>query len=390
MLFASPSLATESRVEALGGIGLYLPDEDTNQFIFPTTMSQHVNNAYAEIGSFGTPDAMQTGGATFHMPRLDVNAGLYLNRAVPAGTFNHAGYTGALNLNRYHLLMVQKGSAALGLALGGDSSEDKFPEGTGNYEESGSIFGILAGWEGNLFGEAKTEVGARVSIASGETIPDGDDNDTEESSLAFSLAARNHYDQGQNGKLIANIGFGFGSGEVDPQEPDGTTADGKTEISGLSFGIGLGWHYPVSRNATVVMVVEPFSFASGSSEETATNGDKEETEMSTLSYPSFFLGVETWLNSWLQGRMGVGQVFSATTMTTTTTPEGDESSEVESTNADSSFEISFGFGIKVSENWTIDGVFNDRNLFTGPDFVSGNGSSSGNLLTRVSVNGSWD
>jgi len=390
MLFASPALATDSRVEALGGIGLYLPDDDTNQFVFPTTMAKHVNHAFAEIGAFGTPDAMQTAGATFHMPRLDVNTGLYLNRMVPAGTFN-LGYTDALHIDRYHTLMVQKGSIAGGISLGGDSREDTFPEGAdADYEESASIFEVMGGWEGNLFGDAMTEVGAKVAIASGETIPFGDDNDTEESGFAFNLAARNTYDQGQNGTLIGLVGFGLGSGEVDPQEPDGTTADGKTEMSSMSFGIGAGWHYPVSRNAMVVMVLEPFSFSTGTVETTETDGDVTEGEYTTLTYPNFALGIETWLNGWLQGRMGVAQVFSHTTLTTTDTPEGGESTETESSNSASDFEISFGFGIKISENWMIDGVFNDRNLFSGPDFVSGAGGASGNLLTRVSVTGSWD
>ena len=61
----------------------------------------------------------------------------------------------------------------------------------------------------------------------------------------------------------------------------------------------------------------------------------------------------------------------------------------EMSNADSVFELSFGLGVRLGDNFQFDGVVNEDILYTGPNFITGEDVSNDALMTRVSVWGWW-
>ncbi len=392
LAIAAPVSADESTVDSMGGIGLYIKD-DTNQFLFPTTLADYAGNAYLELKGPGTTNASRTAGATFTVPKFeDTTFGVYLNRPTPPGLLVD-DYDGALHIDRYHAIMAQRGSVAIGLGFGGDSVEDTTLEDTGGgRDEKANLYQLLLGAEGNWFGSAMSQLGVQVALGSGEIqsedAEDSFETDSEESSLAIAAGLRNWYSRGSKGDLVAQAGVTFMNGEVDPADDDGDP-DVKNKRNALAAGTGLGWHAPVSGSAKVVMVCEPFGISIAKSKQENPAGDDTEREVTvtTMQLPSFFFGMQAAVNKWLTGRVGVAQVFTTTTIKDEATGGG-ETVSVETENWDSNFDISFGLGAKIGKNWMVNGVFNDQHFFGGPDFLTGAGA--GPLLAKVSVNGTWN
>jgi hypothetical protein len=397
IVVASPALADESRNLAMAGLGLYFGD-DTNQFLLPTTMSEYQNQAVVELQSRATPDAQQTAGATILLPKLEWNMGFYVNRPTPSYhrypdySVDPASGDTRLQLNREHLLMIGQGHWAAGVALGGDAfSVDTMPIG-GLEEEKASNVSLIGGFE-TMMGQVETEIGGKFAFAKGEqkfdgTVDEGAPSDFEEQTWDFSALIRNHYDRGQNGKLVSLLTFGISQNELDPEDPSGAT-DQIAETNTWGFGTGLGWLYPVTNKTMAIMVIEPFGFGQAKTEMTFSGDDNtNKATITTIEYPSFFFALEAWITSWLQGRGGIGQVFTSVKTESETTVGG----ETDSNNFKdrmSDFATTFGFGIKLGDNWMVDGVFNDQYLFNGPDFITGSSDFLETLFTRVSVKGKW-
>jgi hypothetical protein len=108
--------------------------------------------------------------------------------------------------------------------------------------------------------------------------------------------------------------------------------------------------------------------------------------------PAFFAGVEGHLLGAFTGRAGVGQNFFSQKIKSETTPDAGTSTTEEFTFNDSNFSFTLGLGAKLGKHFRLDGVFNDQFLYTGPDFVSGQGITTpgGPIIVKVSAGVIWD
>jgi hypothetical protein len=391
---AVPALADESTVIAMAGLGNYMND-DTNQFVWPTTMNDYQNHVFLELNTQETGDSHQTAGATVRLPKWDANLGLYLNRPTTFSVFMD-DYSSSIITDRYHMLMLGRGSWAFGFGIGGDKSEFD-PDGDAGVgtltEETVSFYDIVGGWEGSLFGNVHTELGANVCINSGERTFQGTVNDvggvadSEESGFMFGAGMRNWYDRGNNGKLVSNLNLHIQNGNLDPEDPTGAD-NSESDQNIMAVSGGLGWHYPVSQGVTVIMVAEPFGYGKAKFEDTL--GDETDTETVTvMQYLSHYFAMQAALSKHVVARVGIAQTNTLTTFESEDEPTGGgDTTTDESKERDSLFEITMGLGVKLGDNWWINGVFNEQALYTGPYLFTG--ESAGSLVSRVSVIGSFN
>jgi hypothetical protein len=132
-------------------------------------------------------------------------------------------------------------------------------------------------------------------------------------------------------------------------------------------------NYQVNENNMAVLGVELFGMAKNSSEVK----DSYKNTTSTRTLPALYVGVESSIKPWLIGRLGASQSYYKTT----SKYEPKDGEDSESSSNDSSFNLSFGFGVRVS-GFLLDAYFNENLFFDGPNFISGQGNS---IANRISI-----
>ena len=368
VLVAMPVLATESRVDGLGGIGLYITD-DTNVFIFPGLLSQYRNQVVGELGTTATANADRTAGVNYYFADQGFDLGMYFNRGVSG--VSDVAYTN-ITLDRMHMLMVGLGNLGFGIALGSDGFSDDQAAAGALKSESVRLIELLGGYSTDQF-----DVGGRVDINSGKQEVEGVSNNVEESGFGFIVNARSTIDFGSNATLVPVVTFGTGSNSVsNPAGPDT-----KDDYSGTGFGVGVGLSTMIDDMNMLVLAVEPFGYNSNKLKSDDGAGTTTESTVGTLVLPAFYAAVESQVNDWLTARIGVGQVFKK--VSTKTDVGG--TTTVESAQSFSDFGMAFGVGLHFGQ-FDLDGRFNESFLYGGPNFVSG---ATNNLLTRISLKYTW-
>jgi hypothetical protein len=350
--------ATETRVQSMGGVGLYIRD-NSNIFPFPGTIKMYGNQAIAELRTKGDDQQYTIG---MHLFNASKNVyGVYLNRPLtipqdiltdiaPSLTLDHCIsllYAGNTRGYKYGLI----------LSVAMDKSTD---ESTGDEEkQSARYFGIDAG-----ISNEKYDLGLNLELPAANWNL-GDDED-KWSGTGIGLNGRYFSKRSKEMEFVglATLYFGFSGREAGEQE---------TNYNRMKLALGAAVNYQISDKNLAVLAVEAF----GMNKDAIEVKDGPTTTNTTTTLPGIYLGVESQLKSWLIGRVGARQVYQ----TIKQSYKPDEGEESEESDSQSSFGVFFGLGIAVG-NLEMDALFNESILFDGPNFISGMDNS---LANRISI-----
>ncbi len=365
-LFASPALATESRVLGMGGVGLYIED-DSNVLVFPSLIGKWRSELVGEMSTTPNDNSDRSIGVNYYLEDYDVDLGLYLN--LPADNYLQDNMMNNTLLDKKHMLMMGKDNWGLGIAFSGDSyADDQAPDG-GVETEGKTLMEVLAGISMDM-GGMPVDLGARVFLPSGKQEFAGETPERTEGGFGINLAARGWRGTGDT-RVVPVVTFGMGSSSVEQDEV-------KTDYSMMGLGLGLGLNHWVDDRNLLVLAVEPIGISSMKMEaDPGGGGDVTETIEKSTVLPAFYIGVESKITKWFTARVGAGQVFTKTSVKS----ETGSTTNIEQSMTNSDFGIGLGVGFHIG-HFDIDGLFNDHYLYNGQNILS---DVNNQLLTKVSV-----
>lgn len=364
VVFATMSLATETRVISMGGVGPFIRD-NSNIFYFPATINQYANQAVAELR---LKESRVDNSIGIHLPIMSGSVlGIYLNQPVEMPV----DYT---NITP-HLELKNAITAIYGTKL---SSFDL-----------GILFTMISdGWE-NGATDPKTEESARLmNIGVGISAPNydlgvqfglpsfsytADPVENKFGGFGLDIMGRYFMKRSESLEIVPLVRFGTGSGTYEADSGIQGVDKNETDLSALDLQLAVGLNYALNENNLALLGLELFGLSSESQE---VKDSYKITEKTTVM-PAFFVGIESTLRPWLIGRLGATQTY----FENTSKYEPDEGEDSETSSSDSDFGLSFGFGIKVG-GFLLDAHFNENLFFDGPNFISGQTNS---IAHRISV-----
>lgn len=351
MVFPTDTIATETRVGSMGGVGFYTRD-NSNIFVFPGTFLSYPNQVVAEMRVKNIDEFYSIGA---HIPiGSDAVIGAYLNRPL---SFNIPfGVVGNVQLDRatdlFYGTKLAGYDLGLNLTVGLDNYTEK--DSIAEQTESARYFALSAGLSND-----QMDLGISFNMPSASFELDSVKSDW--SGFGVGLNAR--YFLKQNDALeicpLAVVYYSSTSREIDP----GSGADkAVTDYSQLNLAAGIGINYELNENNLLVIGIEGIGLS------TTTTEVKEgpETTNSIMTLPGVYVGVESKINDWLIGRMGASQVYQS--ITETEKPYNEKETEI--TSYMTQFKMTFGLGITFG-SFVLDASINEGLLFDGPNFISG-------------------
>lgn len=362
MVFPTDTIATETRMGSMGGVGFYTRD-NSNIFVFPGTFLSYPNQVVAEMRDKNNDELYSIG---VHMP-IGSNGvfGVYLNRPlsfnIPFGVANNVQLDRATDL--FYGTKLAGYDLGLNLTIGLDKYNTDI-DSTTEQTESARYFALSAGLSND-----KMDLGISFNMPSASFELDSLKNDW--SGFGVGLNAR--YFLKQNDALeicpLAVVYYSSTSREIDP---GGGADKAVTDYNQLNLAAGIGINYELNENNLLVIGIEGIGLS------TTTTEVKEgpETTNSIMTLPGIYVGVESKINDWLIGRMGAAQVFQS--ITTTTKPYNEK--ETETTSYMTQFNMTFGLGITFG-SFVLDASINEGLLFDGPNFISGSDEKIANRLS---------
>lgn len=364
ILFSSISLATETRVLSMGGISPFIRD-NSNVFYFPATINQYSNQAIAELRlKQGSGD----NSIGIHLPIMSgAVLGVYLNQPFDVPS-NYTQITPNLELKNsitaiYGTKMSNFDVGVL-IAMASDSWENSTTK--PKVEESARILNIGAGISSPIY-----DLGVMLNLPS--VSHNADPAEQKYGGMGLDVYGRYFMKRSEKFELIPVARLGFGSTSYEDDSGVAEVPKGEVDYSKLNLELSVGLNYQMNSDNIALLGLELFGLAQNSEE--VKNGYKNTSTTRTL--PALFVGIESTLKPWLIGRLGATQSYYKST----TKYEPKEGEDSESSSTDSSFNLSFGFGVKVS-GFMLDAYFNENLFFDGPNFISGQGNS---IAHRISV-----
>lgn len=357
------TLATESRSKSMGQSAMYMHD-NSNIDMFPGSLSRYNNQLISELRTKGNDNTFSSG---VHLPLgNDAVLGIYLNRQLDR--ILPAGVAGQLDLNNATdlILGLKLGESDLGIRLTAafaNTDQNNIDSLGSDINETARYFEFAGGMS-----SATYDFSAFFSLPYSENTINT--TTTEWRGNGFGVSGR-FFLGPENGiqyvplVILNNLTTTFDQGSTD------------TDISNLHFTLGTGLHYQVDEKNLVVMGIEWFSM---DQEERDTPGQGN-IKLTQTNLPAFYLGGETLPKSWLAVRLGGTYRY----MQTRSESSPSNGAKVTNTFRDANFDFTFGLGV-VLGNFQLDLDINDRFLFQGPDFVSGQGGNQfGDFANRLSM-----
>lgn len=361
MVFPTDTIATETRMGSMGGVGFYTRD-NSNIFVFPGTFLSYTNQVVAEMRVKNTDEFYSIGA---HIPiGSDAVIGAYLNRPL---SFNIPfGVVGNVQLDRatdlFYGTKLANYDLGLNLTVGLDNYTEK--DTIAELTESARYFALSAGLSND-----QMDLGISFNMPSASFELDSLKN--EWSGFGVGLNARYFLKQSDALEIspLAVVYYSSTSREIDP---GGSADKAVTDYSQLNLAAGIGINYELNEKNLLVIGIEGIGLS------TTTTEVKEgpETTNSIMTLPGIYLGVESKINGWLIGRMGASQVYQS--ITETYKPYNEK--ETETTSYMTQFKMTFGLGITFG-SFVLDASINEGLLFDGPNFISGSEEVIANRLS---------
>ncbi len=353
-IFQSDTLATETRVGSMGGVGFYIRD-NSNIFVFPGTFYSYSNQVVGEL-RVKEVDYFYSIGA--HLPvSSNAQIGVYLNSPlswrIPGGVVEDVTLDRTTDL--FFGTRLSNFDLGLALRVAMDKDEEQIDPDTKS-KESAQYFEIAGGISNEMM-----DLGLMFGLPSASYELDP----VKTNWGGFGVGFNGRFWLGQKNYLfkflpliVAN--YASTSSELDTGIPgvDKVEIDyGYLELSG-----GLGINYQINEDNLIIIGLE----AIGYRQESEKVKDGDEGTITTMILPGIYMGVESKISSWLIGRIGAAQVYQS--VTEKFKPEGGD--EVEETSYEKEFKMTFGVGITFGD-FLLDAAINEGLLFAGPNFISG-------------------
>jgi len=373
-LFQTDTMATETRVGSMGGVGFYMRD-NSNIFVFPGTFYSYGDQVIGEMRVKGN-HSLYTIGA--HLPVSNTaQFGIYLNNPI---TFDIPSYSEFLppglefieevELNHTTDLFygTELDNFDLGIALrfAMDSyEEDNFsglPE--NDHTQSATYFELGAG-----ISNESMDLGLIFALPSASRDQGTVDGTDKYSWGGFGVGFSGRFWLKQKDLIFQFVplivaNYASLSGELDPAGDD---QGGEISHSYLNLAGGLGLNYQINEDNLIVVGLEAIGYSSESYSTKSGDQDGPEGSTTTMILPGIYMGVESQISSWLFGRLGAAQTYTKTTEKEKLDPDADET---ESVSFEKEFKMTFGIGIMLG-SFLLDARINDNLLFEGPNFISG-------------------
>jgi hypothetical protein len=285
-------------------------------------------------------------------------SGLYINQPINSSLLqlglNKFGGTLASPLNNAYVFMfgmpLAGFDAGLGLVTSGTSQNN------GTVEETATYFAVLAG-----ISNSKMDLGIKFELPSIEHNVNGGAK-TEFSGFGLSAQARYNWKTINGAKIFPIAQFGFGSA--------GYKNGSESDFSRLMLRTGIGVEKSINEDNLLIVGLEVFGYSSVEEDNKTAN---VKTNVSTITLPGVYVGIESKIADWLTGRIGVKH----TNISETTESTGADDLELDG----STFKVNLGLGMEFN-NFLIDFAVNEGIIFDGPNLLSG---SNNNLSSRISI-----
>jgi hypothetical protein len=347
--FGAELFATESRVEAMGGIGLYIRD-NSNVFIFPGTFADYPKQFLAEMRTKNMK-SMWSGGV--HVPfGDDAVFAAYMHRPthalIPDGIVDYVDFDWATEAYYGRPLSDYNFGVGLSVSLDSYTTPDMTPK-DDEYKESATFVGVSAGISNDMM-----DLGVMFELPSAKAEDPDWDSDNEFSAIGFGAVGR--YFTGEDDKMIVPaVAVHYGSGKHE-------FGDAEVDYTDIMFTLGIVLDHMINDDNRLILGIEPLRYSS----ETEEVKDGEKTTETIMGVPSLIVAIESEITSWLTGRIGARETFNYDK--TKVEPATGDEYEMSSFGAD--FMYNMGFAIAVGD-FTFDAIFNEALFFEGPNFVTG-------------------
>ncbi|MBN1825352.1 MAG: hypothetical protein JW958_03730 [Candidatus Eisenbacteria bacterium] len=379
---ASTAFATESRVAALGGRGIWLRD-DSNVSYFPGTIVRYNERAISELRFKDATEDSYTIGV--HFPVQETNVfGVYLNSPIdlpvfpddeergnmfaqvsPTDLLNNASYEQTLTF--YYGMPMSSFDFAVGLTVGLDSYKND--PGSNDVEESTRYIAVSAG-----LSNEKMDLGLQIDLP-GQKWESGDNEQTW-GGVGLGVAGRFFLGEEGETRIVPVCGFGYSPTTYEVKSGGNSM---ETDLSEMDLLLGVAVNKPINEKNLIILGLELFGYHTAKMEDSDPDLSATRTVM---TLPGFYVGFESQIQKWLTGRIGAVERFQSTKYLW----EGDGVDDYEITMRDSDLDITFGLSMEF-KRFVLDAVINEDLLFDGPNFVSG---TTEVMANRLSVSYLWD
>ena len=371
IMFASPAMATKSRLTAMGGVDNYIED-DYNIFNWPATLPSYaniltielINDDYYHWSFAPSPsqgdynDAGWYGNSVSAMFGLIKGLGednqygalgLFLMEVAPGlnpwsdeieGLWDDAALFSWPVYNKFTLMY---GYAMDGLSFGlGFSRSDE-----GATEEWEGFDGeihwayttLSAGVRFDIGDKAYGDVAFDYSMASYTEKPTSWGEISEDANSMYGIKARVFYDW--NDYLTIIPYFGLKMWNFSLQADSTGYFDECYGSKGLSIDFGIGTDWTVNDENTIIVAIEPYSYTKLEPSECEAGYEIQGT-MTTI--PRFLLALESEITDWLTLRTGCIKELNKIEM-----KSAYEDSEYKMTYTEACFDWFFGFGFDIAD-----------------------------------------
>ncbi|HNX00870.1 MAG TPA: hypothetical protein PLE74_04165 [Candidatus Cloacimonadota bacterium] len=349
--------ATESRMDAMGGMYGYTPD-NTDIFLYPGAIYNY--NKFVTCEMRNSSDNTWSIGANLPLQQGMI-LGVYFNQ--PTGIdidpffSNHSDYSyGDLDISKkLDVILGIKQGLAFGIGLAG-SSFSPYKD----LKESADYLDLKAGMSTD-----KYDMGVILTLPFGKVENSGTKEKLTFFDMGLNLNGRMYLIQKPGWTLygLGNIGFNSNTGKYTPSQEDKST-NPKITQSTIDLNLGLGINYDVAKNTLLVLGVRPIGLELYS--EKMTPG-KYKFSSTDLIIPEYKVGLEAQVLPWLVLRAGATETY---TMYSVKEDDSDGTEVENGSEYYSNFNSQVGMGMKF-KNLTLDTVLNKQFLFDGPDAVGG-------------------
>lgn len=288
-LSASPALASETRIDSMGGgVKLWTVEDEANIFDFPSLLVRWGNRVYVDRIE-ATTDDIPGGHFGFHYNLSDETVlaffGAHINSttdgpAADGGVAGNSGYVGSGNLITGGLTLGNATGPIFG--VGGDAVQAQGGAATSAEYRYGIMFATQLG--------ATTRFGLSLNVAGDNDDIDSPNNvQTDTGTLLFDLGLGLGVDL-SGSELELSAGLNIGLLESAADNP-GTGVDLEDVWSGSHFGLRLGgrWTFDFVNQSKIVAYTQ-FALASQDLEQVNTTASPAPS--GSYSQLSFILGAD--------------------------------------------------------------------------------------------------
>jgi hypothetical protein len=345
------SSASETRVFSMGQTGVFM-DDNSNISLFPGTLMRYGNEIVTELR---LKDEESLFSAEVRLPVNSYILGLNFNR--PISLFDPGvGINISLDNTSDLYFGTKLGENDLGVRLsyGRDGFNRDSTLGIPKLEESARYLEIAGGYSTDMY---DASISLELPSVNSEL---GGDKD-EYSGTGINVNGRYYYQYDTNMQLVPVVKLGYGSASR-KTDLGGGLPQAETDYSSQMLNLGIGLNYQISENSLLIVAVDPLGYSKLKTDVK----DGVESTTTTTTIPRLYLGAETTISSWLIGRIGANRAYQKVS-TKTKPAQGDE---VETSFQTSSYNVSFGLGLKFGR-FLIDLDVNDGVFFEGPNIISG-------------------